>query len=128
MISEPEARASLYNSLRDQTFTREQFDQYLDAYLRTRASEARSVEAAWAPADQAVTDAIRVDRLSVSGALADREANPELAAFAAVMSADYTEARLTVKSMKPKDRAVLAFWTEELAGVVMAVQTGEERY
>lgn len=57
-----------------------------------------------------------------------QEHGVEAAAFAAIMEADYTEARLIIKAMDPKDRAVLAFWADELAGVIMAVQTGEERY
>lgn len=52
----------------------------------------------------------------------------EAAAFEAIMDGDYTEARMIIRGMAAKDRAVLAFWADELNGVILAVQTGEERY
>lgn len=129
MISEPEARASLYHSLTAQTFTREQFDLYLDAYLRQRASEVRSVEETiWHPRPEAELDAIRVDRLSVASALADAASNPELAAFAALMAADYDRAKEIVEGMAAPDRAVLEFWAMELSQLVSHVQITEERF
>jgi hypothetical protein len=98
MISEPEARASLYHSLTSQAFTRDQFDLYLNTYLRQRAG----------------------------GALPAGE--DELAAFVAIMAEDYTEAQLIVRRMAPKNRAVLEFWAMELAGLVSHVQMAEDRY
>jgi hypothetical protein len=113
MISEPEARASLYHSLTAQTFDRSQFDLYLNTYLRQRSG---------------VSLAAREDQLSVSHALADAATNPELAAFAALMAADYDRAKEIVEGMAAPDRAVLEFWATELSQLVSHVQITEERF
>lgn len=129
MISEPEARASLFHSLTAQSFDRAQFDLYLDAYLRQRASEARSVEATtWRPRPEAELDAIRVDQMSVAAVLQDAAVNPELASFAALMAADYDRAKEIVSAMAAPDRAVLEFWATELSQLVSHVQITEERF
>lgn len=119
MISEPEARASLYHSLTSQSFTRAQFDLYMDAYLRQRVSGARSV-----PEDVR----LEASQLSVSAVLQDAASNPELAAFGALMAADYDRAKEIVEGMVPTDRAVLEFWATDLSQLVSHIQITEERF
>jgi hypothetical protein len=124
MTSEPQARTRLYHSLSDQMFNRAQFDLYLDTYNSLRDAAATE----WRPANEDQTDAVRVSRLSVSSALADSASNPELAAFAALMAADYDRAKEIVEAMSAPDRAVLEFWATELSQLVSHVQITEDRF
>lgn len=52
----------------------------------------------------------------------------EAAAFEAIMDADYPEAKMIIRGMAAKDRAVLAFWAKELIGVIDSVDLDEVRY
>lgn len=122
--SEPEARASLFHSLTAQTFNRAQFDRYLDEYLRTRRTEALSVEAV----DLGPRDPAYRGELAVAAAARDSASNPDLAAFAEIQRADYLKAKEIIKAMAATDRAVLGFWAGELVGMVDSVQITEERY